>query len=84
MNTPNLWEMRNSRDIKFVKAFGENLRRVRLSKKISQEYLADEANITFNQVSRIENGEVNTTIVTANALAKALGIKVGELFDFKY
>jgi transcriptional regulator with XRE-family HTH domain len=74
--------MRNPKDTKFVKAFGKNLRKIRLSKGISQEYLADEANITFNQVSRIENGEVNTTIVTINALAKALGVPLKDLVDF--
>ena len=82
MNATNLWEMRNPKDTKFVKDFGKNLRKTRISKGLSQEYLADEANITSNQVSRIENGEVNTTIVTINALAKALGIKVRDLFDF--
>ncbi len=75
--------MRNSKDTKFVKTFGKNLRKIRLNKGISQEYLADEANITSNQVSRIENGEVNTTIVTINALAKALGVEISEMFDFK-
>lgn len=74
--------MRNPKDTKFVKDFGKNLRRIRNIKGISQEYLADEANITSNQISRIENGEVNTTIVTINALSKALGVKVTELFDF--
>ena len=74
--------MRNSKDTKFVKDFGKNLRKIRTNKGISQEYLADEANITSNQVSRIENGEVNTTVVTINALSKALGIKARDLFDF--
>jgi transcriptional regulator with XRE-family HTH domain len=75
--------VRNSKNPSFLKAFGKNLRAIRLSKGMSQEYLADEANITPNQVSRIEKGEVNTTIVTLNVLAKALGIKITELFEFK-
>jgi transcriptional regulator with XRE-family HTH domain len=70
------------KDTKFIKAFGKNLRRIRLERKISQEYLADEVGIPTNQVGRIERGEVNTSISTANALATKLGVPIKDLFDF--
>jgi DNA-binding XRE family transcriptional regulator len=40
-------------------------------------------NIEYSQISRIELGKINTTINTANEIAKALEIDVKELFDFK-
>lgn len=44
--------------------------------------LADNINIEYSQVSRIERGKINTSINTANEIAKYLEIEVKELFDF--
>lgn len=74
--------MKYLRDSRFIKAFGANLRKLRLQKGMSQEYLADEAGIPTNQVGRIERGEVNTSISTLNALAKALHVQPKDLLDF--
>jgi len=52
---------------------------MRESKKISQEDLAYTADIPINQVGRIERGEINTTISTIYALAKALDTTVEDL-----
>lgn len=72
------------RNDKFLKAFGENLRRVRKEKGISMEALAYDADMEIRQLGRIENGEVNTTISTVLALAEALGLEIRELFQFQY
>ena len=69
------------KDKKFVKTFGERLRKLRLEKGMSQEELANTAEIPINQVGRIERGEINTTLVTIKALADSLKIKVSEFFD---
>lgn len=74
--------MINNRDSNFIRAFGENLRKIRDNKKMSQESLADTAKLSFNQIGRIERGEVNTTISSINAIATALEITPKELFDF--
>ena len=70
------------KDQKFVKAFGERLREIRIQKGMSQEELANTAEIPINQVGRIERGEINTTIVTVKALAESLKIEVSDLFKF--
>lgn len=75
--------MNNSKNTKLIKGFGKNLRRIRLSKAISQERLADEANVQLSQIGRIERGEINTTISTAYLLATALNVSLDELFKFK-
>ncbi len=74
--------MNKVKDLNYIKLFGENLRAVRLSKKISQESLAFSSDIPISQVGRIERGEINTTISTVRALSIALEIETNELFNF--
>jgi len=49
---------------------------------MSQEDLANEANVPISQIGRIERGEVNATLSTMNALAEAFGISLNELLTF--
>jgi transcriptional regulator with XRE-family HTH domain len=79
---PDFRGMTKIRDIELLKNFGQNLRKLRESKSISQEELAYKADIPINQVGRIERGEVNTTISTLNSIAKALDICLKDLLDF--
>jgi transcriptional regulator with XRE-family HTH domain len=72
----------NVKDINYIKKFGENLRTLRISQKMSQEVLAYTADIPISQVGRIERGEINTTISTVKALACSLNIPVIDLFNF--
>jgi DNA-binding XRE family transcriptional regulator len=71
------------KDEQFVKAFGEKIRKIRVERGMSQEYLADEIGIPTNQIGRIERGEVNTSISTAKALASVLHAPIEELFKLK-
>jgi len=74
----------NVKDKNFTILFGKNLRKLRKSKKLSQENLAYDANIPISQVGRIERGEINTTISTVYAISKALNLShPKELFDFE-
>ena len=68
---------------KFISAFGKNLRKIRLAKGISQEDLADKADLTLSQVGRIERGVINTSISMVYSLATALEIEPHELLRFK-
>lgn len=72
------------RDKSFIKAFGVNLRNIRIEKGLSQEELAYAADIPINQIGRIERGEVNTTISTILVISKALKIHHKVLLDFDY
>ena len=75
--------MTKFRNSKVLGKFGENLRKQRLLKDLSQEALATKANVPVSQIGRIERGEINTTISTACLLAKILDIPYSELFNFK-
>jgi transcriptional regulator with XRE-family HTH domain len=72
----------NNRDKKFLKAFGDNLRELRIDSGLSQHELALKADINKNQVGNIERGEVNPTITTLNSIAKALKIPSKNLLEF--
>lgn len=65
-----------------MKAFGVNLKKLRKNAELTQEDLANDCNVSLSQIGRIERGEINTTISTLFVLAKALDLKVADLFDF--
>jgi transcriptional regulator with XRE-family HTH domain len=67
---------------KFLKSFGKNLKKIRISKGFTQEQLANDADISISQIQRIEYGEINTTIASSKTIADALGITLCELFTF--
>ncbi len=74
--------MINVKNKKFISAFGENLKRLRNEAGLSQENLANDADIPLSQIGRIERGEVNTTISTVYVLAIALKVEITDLFKF--
>lgn len=59
--------------------FGNNLRKLRTDKGISQEKLADLAGLHRTYVSSVERGERNVTLETIEKLAKALNISMAKL-----
>lgn len=71
---------RNKAQKAIIIQFGKNLKRIRLEKGLTQEELANDADIPINQVGRIERGEINTTIGNAALLASVLNVEITELF----
>lgn len=69
-----------ARNIKKLKAFGKNLKRLRTEKGWSQEKLAARAGVSENTIVTLEGGRLNTTIATCFDIAKALGVDSSELF----
>ncbi|MZI94743.1 helix-turn-helix domain-containing protein [Vibrio sp. CAIM 722] len=59
--------------------FGANLRSMRKDKGLSQDKLANSADIDRSYVGRIERGEVNITLEKAYQLASILGCDVRDL-----
>ena len=66
----------------FCKAFGIKVREIRKDKKLSMRKFAVLADIEYSQLSRIELGQINTTISSAYNLAQALDVPVSTLFEF--
>lgn len=57
-----------------IKILAENIRVERARKNFSQEYLAEQADITPQHLYRIENEKVCPTILVVANLALALGV----------
>lgn len=74
--------MLNEEDIKYLKQFGENVKKVRMLRKITQQHLADVLNVEISQISRIERGVINTSVINVKNIADALNVDAGDLFKF--
>ncbi len=61
--------------------FGKKVRHFRTKKKLSQEELAEIAGIHRTYIGQIESGKRNIALKNVAKLAKALGVKVKDLFD---
>ncbi|MDD2491165.1 MAG: helix-turn-helix transcriptional regulator [Bacteroidales bacterium] len=66
-------------DIK--KRFGDNVKKIRISKGLSQESLANQCDIDRTYLPGIENGKRNVSLQIIEKLAKGLNINIKELFD---
>lgn len=75
---PNL--SRNRQDPLLV-ALGEAIRRIRISKGISQEKLALLAEVDRSYAGRVERGDNNVAVLTLARLADALDISISKLMQ---
>jgi transcriptional regulator with XRE-family HTH domain len=63
------------------KDLGRRVQEARQKKNISQVELAEEIGVTPTYVGFIEQGVRNPSIATLDKIARALGIKMSDLFD---
>ena len=62
-----------------AKKLGENMKKIRLTKKMTQGDICRKLGLDRAYVSNVENGKKNPTLLTITKLAKALGVSVDEL-----
>lgn len=62
-----------------LKTFGANVRRIRNECGMTQEKLAELADLNIRTVQKIEAGQTNILITTASRIQKALGCDWGML-----
>ena len=53
-----------------------------MKRKMSQEKLAELAELNRNFIGMVERGETNITVKNLEAIAKAFGMEIKELFNF--
>lgn len=66
-----------------VQKFGLKLRKIRKSKGLTQEKLAEKAGIDFSYLNLIEAGKRNPTLKIIAKIARVLGTQLEELMKLK-
>ncbi|MBF4457743.1 MULTISPECIES: helix-turn-helix domain-containing protein [unclassified Pseudoclavibacter] len=61
------------------RSVGKNIRRIRLSRGISQEALGDVVGLHRTYIGSVERGERNITLQTLEGMAELLGVPPMEL-----
>lgn len=64
------------------KMIGKNLKKLRVSKQLTQKELAEYAYLHRNDICNLENGRMNPTISIIHKLALVLGVEISTLMDF--
>ncbi|KAB1637864.1 helix-turn-helix domain-containing protein [Pseudoclavibacter terrae] len=63
------------------RSVGKNIRRIRLSRGISQEALGAVVGLHRTYIGSVERGERNITLQTLEGMAELLGVAAMELLD---
>lgn len=63
-----------------LKTIGNNIRKHRLEKRLTQQYLANQTGLSGSEISRIENGKRNISLKLLLQIADTLGIPPAEIF----
>jgi transcriptional regulator with XRE-family HTH domain len=64
---------------KYLQLIGNNIRKKRDEKGISQQELADYSDVAKSTIQRIELGEMNPSILILKSISNALEIELSEL-----
>ena len=62
---------------------GQKIRYERMKQNLSQEALADLADLSMTSISLLETGTSNIKFLSLYKIAKALGLNLGDFSDFK-
>ena len=67
----------------FRQNFGTTFRKIRKSKGLNQDQVAERAGLSTSYISDVERGSANPKLDTIEALAKGIGVDAIVLFDFE-
>jgi len=71
--------MRERRGAEILRSVAANVRRIRERQGLSQEALAEQADLDVRAVQRVEQGKINFGVVVLVLLAAALGVSPARL-----
>jgi transcriptional regulator with XRE-family HTH domain len=61
--------------------FGQNLKKRRLQKKLSQKVVGELAGLTMTYIGQLERGKMGVSLRTAKRIADALGCRLEDLIQ---
>ncbi len=73
--------MKNEKD-KLIIELGQNIKKIRLSKNLTQLELSIDSGVPLSQIGAIESGKINTTVRTLIKISESLDLNVKDLFTF--
>ena len=62
------------------RSLGRRVRELRTSRELTQEQLAERANLHWTHISGIERAQFNVKLSTLTQVARGLGVSLSELF----
>lgn len=65
-----------------LKKFGANVRRLRVTKSLTQQQVGEIANLDIRTIQKIEAGQINVLTTTLPRLQRALNCDWRDLMDF--
>ena len=68
---------------KILMSIGTKLAKAREAQKLSLRVLAERANVEHVQITKLEKGKLNASILTILAIAEELGLDLNDLFNYK-
>lgn len=71
------------KDLNF-KHIGEKLKKIRISKNLTQEYIANIADVNTSHISNIENNRVKVSLTTLVQICNALNVTVDYILSEEY
>jgi len=65
----------------FLEKLGQNIKKIRISKGLTQSTLAETADVSISTIARLEIGQGFTTYQTIEKIAKDLNVDLEEVFN---
>ncbi len=63
------------------KLIGERLKKARLDKKMTQEFVAEKLNVSVAFLSRLESGKTRINLVRLNQICSITGVSEGKILN---
>lgn len=73
--------MQNMEDTEYLRMFAQRVRTLREAQGISQEKLAERADLHRTYIGMVERLERNPSLICIHKIAKGLGVDITELFQ---
>ena len=74
--------MKKASHTELTEKLGQKIRIERMKRKMSQEKLAELAELNRNFIGMVERGESNITVKNLENISKAFNMEIKELFNF--